>query len=397
MGGSVLVVGAHLRAGLATIRSLGARGIAVAAISPERVSPGFASRYCHRCVTYRDRDGESSPIVHAVLKELRSNSYDALIPAGLRSTLALAPHRSELAQLTRLPFTDAERMMIFRDKARGSRLADSLGLKTPLTMEVDDAETAERVARDIGFPVILKPRVSSGSEGLSRVERAEDVRPTFERVSRRMGSLMLQEYIPWGGETYGVGVLMNASSEPRVAFGFRRIRMYPPIAGTNAYGQGVIWPELAEMAVSLLRAVRWYGPAQVEFRVDPRDGRPVFVEVNGALWGTVFLAMVSGVDVPHLTYRMAVDGDVEPALQYRTDVKARWLVTEDLLCLLTHPRRHRILGSWLGAFFDRKTRMYLWSWRDPLPLLAKLLATPLYGLRPARLRRRLGRHAWQRL
>ena len=33
------------------------------------------------------------------------------------------------------------------------------------------------------------------------------------------------------------------------------------------------WPELRDMGIALLQSVHWYGPAQVEFRIDPRDGR----------------------------------------------------------------------------------------------------------------------------
>ena len=229
-----------------------------------------------------------------------------------------------------------------------------------------------------------------------RVKRPQDVGTEWERLAGQYGALILQEYIPWGGMTYDVCVLMNAESEPRAAFVGKRLRTCPPLAGMNAFGQGVDWPELRDSAIALLQSANWYGPAQVEFRIDPRDGRPVFIEVNGYLCGSMFLAVESGVDFPYLLYRMAVDGDVEPMNAYRTDVKARWFITEDLLGFVLHPHKRSIVRSWLGGFFDRNTKMYLLSHRDPLPVLVKLISTPWYGLRPRSLRRRLGRHAWQR-
>jgi len=72
------------------------------------------------------------------------------------------------------------------------------------------------------------------------------------------------------------------------------------MAGPTALGQAVHWPELADMAVSLLQRMHWAGPAEVEFRVDPRDNSPVFMEVNPRFWGSLHTGIVAGVDFPYL-------------------------------------------------------------------------------------------------
>ena len=396
MTASVLVTDARLRGALAVIRSLGAQGIRVTAADADRLAPGSFSRYCSRrvlCPRSRERPDD---FVRSVFRELEETRHDVIIPAGPRSLFALATRKRELEKLTRFPFLDHDRLMVFRDKSRAADVARDCGLRIPETHTAGSPEDAAKIAGLLGFPLIVKPCSSSSSEGLTRVDRPKDVRPEWERLAGQYGALMLQEYIPWGGMTYDVCVLMNAESEPRAAFVGKRLRTCPPLAGMNAYGQGVDWPELRDMAIALLQSVHWYGPAQVEFRIDPRDGRPVFIEVNPHLWSSMFLAVESGVDFPYLLYRMAVDGDVEPVNGYRTDVKARWLITEDLLGFVLHPRKRSIIRSWLGSFFDRSTKMYLLSHRDLLPALVKVIATPWYGLRPGRFRRRLGRHLRQR-
>jgi len=396
MTASVLVTDARLRGALAVIRSLGSRGIRVTAADADRLSPGSFSRYCSRrvlCPPSRERPDD---FVRSVFRELEDTRHDVIIPARPRSLFALARQKRELEKLTCFPFLDYDRLMVFRDKSRAVGVARGCSVRTPETHMAENSEDAVKIAGLLGFPLIVKPCSSSSSEGLTRVDRPEDVRPGWERLAGQYGALILQEYIPWGGMTYDVCVLMNAESEPRAAFVGNRLRTCPPLAGMNAYGQGVDWPELRDTAITLLQSVHWYGPAQVEFRIDPRDGRPVFIEVNPQLWSSMFLAVESGVDFPYLLYRMAVDGDVEPVNVYRTDVKARWFLTEDLLGFALHPRKRSIVRSWLGGFFDRSTKMYLLSHRDPLPALVKFIAMLWYGLREGRFRRALGRHARQR-
>jgi len=378
------------------IRSLGARGIRVTGADADHLSPGLFSRYCSRRVRCpRSRD-HPDDFVRSVLRELEETHHDVIIPVGPRSLFALARRKRELEELTCFPFLDHDRLMLFRDKSRGAAVARDCGLRIPETHTAESLADAVKIAGRLGFPLIVKPCDSSSSEGLMRVKRPQDVGTEWERLAGQYGALILQEYIPWGGMTYDVCVLMNAESEPRAAFVGKRLRTCPPLAGMNAFGQGVDWPELRDSAIALLQSANWYGPAQVEFRIDPRDGRPVFIEVNPHLWSSMFLAVESGVDFPYLLYRMAVDGDVEPVNGYRTDVKARWLITEDLLGFVLHPRKRSIVRSWLGSFFDRSTKMYLLSHRDPLPALVKLISTPWYGLRAGRFRRALGRHARQR-
>ena len=56
-----------------------------------------------------------------------------------------------------------------------------------------------------------------------------------------------------------------------------------------------------------MRALNWKGIAMVEWKVDPRDGRPKLMEVNPRFWGSLELAVRSGVDFPVL-YAQAAAG-----------------------------------------------------------------------------------------
>jgi len=392
MPSSVLVTDAQSRAGLVIIRSLGEKGIRVTATDDDRVSVGFFSRYCRRAVVTPDPARHPAAFAAAVLDELKRRPYDVVMPVIDDALFALARRETEVQQLARLPFMDHESLMRAHDKVSAGDVARRCGLRVPATVAVAGPDDVEVALAKLELPVVIRPRRSHGSIGLRKGGRADEVRPTCESLTRRFGPVIVQEYIPWGAFTYDVDVLMNRDSEPRAAVVCRRIRTYPPLAGPTSCGQAVLWPELADMGLAVLREMRWYGPAEVEFRIDPRDGTPVFMEVNPRLWGSLYTSTVAGVDFPWLLYKLAMDGDVAPVTQYRTDAKARYFFTLDMLCLASHPRKRTIARQWFADFFDPRTKELLWSRRDPLPLFGKLLASIAYGTRPARLRERLGRN-----
>ena len=387
----VLVTDAQSRGGLSTVRSLGSKGIRVAAADIDRISIGFFSRYCARRLHYPDPAHDANGYCAAIINELGRHRYDLVMPLFEGTMFPLARRRREVEALARFPFLDYDRLAAGGDKAQAVEVAHSCGLRTPVTFEIEQESDVERSLAQLPLPVIVRPRTSAGSKGLHRVEHADKVWTTCEQVRRYFGPVIIQEYIPWGGFTYDVDILMNRDSLPRAAVVCKRIRTFPAMAGPTALGQAVHWPELADMAVSLLQRMHWAGPAEVEFRVDPRDNSPVFMEVNPRFWGSLHTGIVAGVDFPYLFYRMALDGDIPPVTNYRTDTRARYLFTQDLLCMATHPRRRTIVRAWLHDFVDPHTSALIPSWRDPGPLLGKCLASLIYGIRPDRRRLRLRR------
>ncbi|MDH6216873.1 acetyl-CoA carboxylase biotin carboxylase subunit [Streptomyces pseudovenezuelae] len=70
------------------------------------------------------------------------------------------------------------------DKATARRLMTEAGLPLlPGTTEpVDSADSAEQIAREIGYPVIIKAAAGGGGRGITVVHRAEDLRDAYART-----------------------------------------------------------------------------------------------------------------------------------------------------------------------------------------------------------------------
>jgi predicted ATP-grasp superfamily ATP-dependent carboligase len=108
-----------------------------------------------------------------------------------------------------------------------------------------------------------------------------------------------------------------------------------------------------------------------EFKVDPRDGIPKLMEINPRFWGSLQLAIDSGVDFPYLILRMAKRESFKPILHYTVGKRFRWLLLGDILHFLNNPNRFHLHPSFFD-FFAPNTSYDIISKDDPLPLLGSV-------------------------
>jgi predicted ATP-grasp superfamily ATP-dependent carboligase len=225
--------------------------------------------------------------------------------------------------------------------------------------------------RGEGEGYVIKPRISSGSFGIVYVKKKEDLISAYQNVHLRYPFPLIQEYIPDGGGTFGFSALFDESSNVKAAFVHKKLRMYPVQGGPSTLREGVEHPQIMELGLSLLKALSWVGIAMVEFKVDPRDGIPKLMEINPRFWGSLQLAIFSGVDFPYLILKMAKGEKFDPILRYPVGRRSRWLLFGDILHFVDNPRRFRLHPSFF-RFFDQETCDDMISKDDPLPVLGAM-------------------------
>jgi predicted ATP-grasp superfamily ATP-dependent carboligase len=177
---------------------------------------------------------------------------------------------------------------------------------------------------------------------------------------------LLQEYIP--GDGYGFFGLFNQGAL-RAIFMHKRLREYPITGGPSTVAESVYEPRLKELGLRILRLLNWHGAAMVEFRKDFRDNEYKLMEINPKFWGSLDLAIASGVDFPYLTCKMAVDGDVKPVFRYKVGVKFMWPFPDDFQRSLVYPLSIRDL---IKDLIESRTHTNI-SWADLNPNLIQIL------------------------
>ena len=364
----VLVLDGLWNKTVAAVRSFGERGFFVGVGERTRLSPAMFSRYCSRRFLHPSPFPDPGPFLEALEGELRAGGYDAVFAMEFSTQQLLARNRGRVERHARFPYADADLADRVKDKAALTRFAAGSGIETPATFYPAGPQEAAEMAGDLPYPVLVKPRFSSGGRGIAVASNPREFPETYRRVHGGFPGPIVQELLPGGGDALGVAVLMNRSSVPRASFAYRRLREYPTTGGPGTLRESIAHDGLRRTAEGLLSALGWVGVAMAEFKVDPRDGRPKLLEVNPRFWGSLHHAIACGVDFPWLLYRMAMDGDVEPPGEYRVGVRTRSLLHGELMHFLASPDRFRMKPGLL----DFSVPDDLLSSKDPWPVVGRV-------------------------
>jgi predicted ATP-grasp superfamily ATP-dependent carboligase len=369
MKAHVLVTDGHFRKTLAVVRSLGRKGIPVTVGERTYLNTSFFSKYCFKRLVYPSPRRSPDQFIDFILKEIKKAYYDCLFPMEEETLLLLAKYHSEISQYTYLLCPDSKKIEFVRDKRNLMQFAEAHGIPMPKTYY--HPLTQALPLDSIPIPAVIKPRISSGSFGIVYVKREEDLIPAYQCVHEQFPFPLIQEWIPDGGGVFGLSALFDEASNIKAAFVHKKLRMYPVQGGPSTLREGVDHPQIMEIGLSLLKSLNWVGVAMVEFKVDPRDGIPKLMEINPRFWGSLQLAIVSGVDFPYLILRMARKESFEPVVRYEVGKRSRWLLLGDILHFLNNPNRLHLHPSFFH-FFDPDTSYDIISKDDPLPILGSV-------------------------
>ena len=394
----VLVLGGTERHALSIVRSLGSRGVTVVVGESRRYCTASLSRYCAERVAYHSPETNRYLFLDSLEELLRRQTYRAVYPVTDFIPVLLARARDRFDKLAEVAVPQYETFLLTHDKAKTLELARRLGVPIPRTAFPTTEQEVEALAPKVTYPAVVKPRSKTNWVG----QRAVVTKVTYARDPSELVSVwsrlhavapcpLIQEFIP-GGKGWGVSLLTRRGS-PRAIFTHHRVREYPLSGGASTMRESARHPGMEEMAVELLRAMAWHGVAMVEFRLDERDGSPKLMEVNGRFWGSLPLAVASGVDFPFLLHTMLTKGDVGPVTDYRLGIKGRWMIPGELLHLgatMLNGAEHGRLRYLKEFFFPGPASYDVVSRGDPLPTVGALLNTVEMGLDVLCGRRTLG-------
>lgn len=375
MNPQVFVTDGHWRKSLATVRALGNKGIRVTVGESTRLATAFFSKNSYRTVVYPSPLNNPSDFVDFLHRELSRSSYEMLLPMEDETLALIAQYHDEFSRLTYLPVVSFEKLQFARSKDKILQLAEKLGIPIPRTWYIDDISELNRLKERLSYPVVIKPRVSSGAMGILYPKHPREFLQQYMLVHQRFPYPVIQELIPHKGIGYGASFLIDHKGQVKASFVHKRLREYPVTGGASTLRESVRHDGIRDMALTLLKALDWFGVAMVEFKEDPRDGVLKLMEINPRFWGSLSLAVEAGVNFPYLLYRMSRGENFEPVEEYQLGKRCRWLLPGDILHFIFNPKRTSLLPEFL-RFFDTNTAYDILSFRDPLPVLGRLL-TPL--------------------
>ena len=357
---------------LAICRSLGKKDISVTCADETPFNLAFFSRYCQERTIYPSPLRDPQRFVEYLLDYLACHPQDCMIPVKEESLDVIMIYREEFERLTRLPFPSTEVFQICRDKNKTMGLAKQLGIPHPKTVMPNRLDQVEDLAKSLRFPVVIKPRMSCSGLGISHVKDDAQLYEAYCKVHEQYPFPMIQEEIP-AGEKYDVACLLDENSRPLATFAQKEIRSFPVQDGASTLQESVWRPDLVEITLQFLQKAGWSGIAEAEFMIDPRDGLPKLLEVNPRFWGSLQLAIQSGVNFPYLLYEWSCGRPVQPVEQYQVGQFCRQLLPYDLLHFVANPKRLQMEPSFFN-FFDPNCGHNLFAPNDLGPIAGFFLS-----------------------
>ncbi|HWN82075.1 MAG TPA: ATP-grasp domain-containing protein, partial [Candidatus Udaeobacter sp.] len=266
------------------------------------------------------------------------------------ATLALVDAvRSQLTGIE-LPIPESSALESSWDKGRLIDIARGAGFQVPRTWTPADAQAVARLAPELAYPVVLKPRrsrlkvagrIESGT--VRYVHSPAELVQAWSAAHARIPMPLVQERITG----FGMGLfLLAAEGRILAAFAHRRRREKPPAGGVSVLSESIAVPaDLIDPATRLLAALAWTGVCMLEFKVGDGDGTPRLMELNPRFWGSLALPLYAGVDFPWLLYQLASGRPPAPPAPYRVGVRSRWELGDlDHLLIRLAGRTERDLG-----------------------------------------------------
>lgn len=381
--GGVVIGGDYQGLGIA--RSLGRAGAPVFVVDDERSIARY-SRYVGGHLRVPDLRDEAVAVEQLLEAGRRFQLQGwVLYPTRDEHVSAFSRFRERLAGAFRVPTPHWSTIQWTSDKRNTYRRAEELDIPIPRTWFALREADLDRV--DGAYPLVVKPAIKEHFFYASRVKawRADDAGQLHELFNRAdgiirrfggsPGEVMIQDLVPGGGSQQFSYCAFFKQGEAVGSMVARRLRQHPVEFGrASTYVETVEVPELETLSQRFLRSIDYYGLVEMEYKLDPRDGRYRLLDVNARTWGYHALGSAAGVDFAAMLH---ADQCGQPLERRRARTGVRWvrLLTDLPVGVVEIGARNLSLWSYARSLASSDVRA-VFSAADPLPGLAEVCLAP---------------------
>lgn len=289
----------------------------------------------------------------------------------------IARHRQKLQERYLLDDSNPVAQLRMLNKWETYEDAVAAGVPTPRFVLVGNREQADAVVADMRFPLIVKPRLSHVFEGktgrkLFVVNNVDALVQAVDAIQATGTESLVVEMIPGGDNRLcSYFTYLDKESRPLFQFTKRIIRRYPQLRGTACFHVTDAIPEAVELGNRLFRHVGLRGLANVEFKLDERDGQLKLIECNARFTASDCLVARAGCDLARFVYCRLTDRD-PPPMRQSSGKQYLWDPVRDFQAYLQLRRQGELnLAGWVGSILHWPSFPFF-EWSDPIPALVRL-------------------------
>ena len=173
------------------------------------------------------------------------------------------------------------------DRTAFKETMTSLGIEMPDSKTVNTVEDAEKIAEELGYPVVIRPAYTMGGTGGGLVYNVEELRVIAARgISASLVNQILVEESVLGWEELELEVVRDAKNQMITVCFIENVDAIGVHTGDSFCTAPMltIHPELQkrlqDYSYAIVEAIGVIGGTNVQFAHDPKTGRVVVIEIN---------------------------------------------------------------------------------------------------------------------
>jgi predicted ATP-grasp superfamily ATP-dependent carboligase len=298
----VFVDSATRNSSLAIIRSLGEEGYSVSGADERRLP--FNAHSCYSSPYYDLPNDNSDSYIDALLTILDKEKPDVFFPG--KNIRTCTQYQKEIEEYTHVLMPHPDAFETAFNKQKTVLLCQSLNIDCPVLLSEQEARI--HISTNHSAKVVVKPDLDiGGARGLSIIDNEEELHDALEAASR-LAAPMIQEYIPGPSSNMRtVNLLFDKTGKLAAYFTTQKYREWPITGGSSVLSISTDDRHLVDWVLPFFEKLNWQGAAEVEIKIDERNGKPQLIEINPRFSGYIGFAIECGVNFPKIVCEISMD------------------------------------------------------------------------------------------
>lgn len=284
--------------------------------------------------------GLSKDFIPTILEIAERENIDVIMPLATYELMAFAKNKEEFEKIgTKVLVSNSKALKVANNKGMLYKFLREKGLTAPRSIMVDNYKDFMDATHQLGFPdknVCFKPQVGRGNRGIriikkdvNKLEMLMEYKPTHImttmdevvdtfKEAKDFPHLVVMEELP--GIEYSVDTL---AKNGKMFITIPRTRDLIKL-GISVIGTTLNHKTIVEQTKQIVKAVGLDYNIGLQFKED-EHGTPKIIEINPRVQGTMVLATASGVNLPYLAIKLALDEEIpEQKPKWNTKMIRYW-------------------------------------------------------------------------